>query len=275
MLIRCKCFIMIKNENKEFFIEDIRITDNFLIELYKSKTIQQMSKELKISFGTIRKRLVRNGICIKPNRKYFFNKSIFEKIDCEWKSYYLGLIYADGCVRKSNISLGLQEKDRFIIDILNDIVYNGKFKLIETKEKEYINKKTGKLIKNHKKIGILINSTKVVNDIKKLGCEERKSFILKFPSFDIIPKELFNHFIRGYFDGDGWKSKNTLGIISSDDFCFGLQKFLKQELNIECYLKKCNKVSRILIHKKTDINIFKEYLYANSTIFLKRKFDKF
>ena len=31
-------------------------------------------------------------------RKYFFNFDFFEKIDNELKAYWLGFIYADGCI---------------------------------------------------------------------------------------------------------------------------------------------------------------------------------
>ena len=38
--------------------------------------------------------------------------------------------------------------------------------------------------------------------LNELGITPKKSLSLKI-NFDLIPKELRNHFIRGYFDGDG------------------------------------------------------------------------
>ena len=41
------------------------------------------------------------------------------------------------------------------------------------------------------------------NDLIKQGCVPRKSLILTFPNTNQVPENLINHFIRGYFDGDG------------------------------------------------------------------------
>lgn len=138
-----------------------------------------------------------------------------------------------------------------------------------------ISKKTGKIFNNNPKYGIQINSKKVIEDLNKLGCGKRKSLTLTFPSFDIVPEPLFHHFIRGYFDGDGWFSFPTFGIISSDEFCFGMQKFLWNQLNINSYLHKAGKVSRLQIHKHHDISKIYDYLYRDATIFLERKKMKF
>lgn len=35
-------------------------------------------------------------------RKYTFNFNFFEKIDNELKAYWLGFLYADGCIHKIN-----------------------------------------------------------------------------------------------------------------------------------------------------------------------------
>lgn len=48
-----------------------------------------------------------------------------------------------------------------------------------------------------------LRSQKTVDDLKQLGCIERKSLILKFPTEEQVPFDLLHHFIRGYFDGDG------------------------------------------------------------------------
>ena len=43
-------------------------------------------------------------------------------------------------------------------------------------------------------------SVKLVESIKKQGIHSRKTFTISKPN---IKPELMNHFIRGYFDGDG------------------------------------------------------------------------
>lgn len=40
-------------------------------------------------------------------------------------------------------------------------------------------------------------------DLIKQGCIPNKSLVLTFPNKHQVPENLINHFIRGYFDGDG------------------------------------------------------------------------
>jgi hypothetical protein len=120
-----------------------------------------------------------------------------------------------------------------------------------------------------------INSKKVVSDIMKLGCGPCKSLTLEFPSYDIIPQKLFHHFIRGYFDGDGCIRPHTFHIISSDAFCIGFQKWLMTELGITSYLKKHEKVSRVMVHRKKDIDKLRGYMYNEASLYLSRKRERF
>ena len=46
-------------------------------------------------------------------------------------------------------------------------------------------------------------SDQIVDDLIKLGCPPRKTFKITFPSEEIVPNNLINHFLRGYLDGDG------------------------------------------------------------------------
>lgn len=251
------------------------LDENKIIKLYKNNTIQQIAKKLNVGHGTIRKRLIKNKIKIRPNRKYFFDESIFEKIDCEWKAYYLGYFYADAGITKLNVKLSLHEKDKEILEKLNTLVFKNQHPLEYTPHKIYYSKKTNKLYNNNAKYSIIINSKKLVNDLNKLGCGPKKSLTLQFPTYDEVSDEYMSHFIRGYFDGDGCIIKGTFQIISSDDFCNGLQRYIYDKLNIQSHLHKCGKVSRLFIHKKDDILKFKNYMYNNSNFKLSRKFTKF
>lgn len=58
-------------------------------------------------------------------------------------------------------------------------------------------------VNNKVKYMFRVHRSSMVRDLNILGCVKRKSLILKFPDEKIVPKELMNHFIRGYFDGDG------------------------------------------------------------------------
>jgi len=255
---------------------EVNIDEERCLKLYDDgMTMECISDEFGVSLGCIRNKLTKHGRDIRPNRKYFFDESIFNKIDCEWKAYYLGFFYADAGMTELSLKLSLQEKDKEILDKLNKIVFNNQYELKYAPYKKYHNKATNQIRNCNPQYSIIINSKKVINDLHKLGCGIKKSLTLKFPNNTQVPKEYMHHFIRGYFDGDGCIIKRSWQVISSDDFCNDLQRYLYNELNINSYLKKCGNVSRVFIHKKRDILKIKDYMYKDSTIFLKRKRDKF
>ena len=127
---------------------------------------------------------------------------------------------------------------------------------------------------------LAINSKKFVEDIIKLGCFRKKSFILGFPSYDIVPENIFHHFIRGYFDGDGGtchsKKSNgvTMSIISSKDYCVGFQEYLNSKLQINSRVRAEGKVARTMVSRGQDVIKIYNYMYKDATIYFKRKRDK-
>jgi hypothetical protein len=125
--------------------------------------------------------------------KYDINENLFEKIDSELKAYLLGWAYSDGHVSKKLDKFCISVKDSDI-EILNLFAkafnYDGKY-FKSTK----INK-DGSL---RYTLALPISRKKVANDLIKLGCIPQKTFTLKFPSFDIVPENLFHHFLRGFF----------------------------------------------------------------------------
>ena len=94
----------------------------------------------------------------------------------------------------------------------------------------------------------------------------------------VIPDELWRHFVRGYFDGDGHIGFNSL------EFIFNSEPFMNQIL--ETFKNFTYRVYHIQ-GKTTDywkmvINLddkerkaIKDFFYKNSTLYLKRKYDDF
>ena len=193
---------------------------------------------------------------------------IFETIDTEEKAYWLGFLYADGSVgsREHKIELGLAEQDlkqiekfRDFIGIMNKISYRP-----TTKSYRYS-----------------FRSESCKKDLIKQGCVPKKSLILNFPTKDQVPQNLIRHFIRGYFDGDGWftntESCFQIGIIGTEDFIKG---FLD---NIEIYNKE-NKIfnvhrengaKRYVFSAYTDVLNFLNWIYKDATIYLDRKYEHY
>ncbi len=203
-------------------------------------------------------------------RKYKLNENFFEKIDSEEKAYFLGLLYADGYINEklNFVELTLHQRDSEILNILVNFLYP------EGRPLKIINEKYLRLI---------INSKKIVNDLKKYGCFQKKTFKLKFPT--IIENHLFRHFIRGYFDGDGsvYENNGTLNIsiVGTVDFLNETKKILINNCNVNetkfdiRHPERNNNICALRYGGNIIINRIYHYLYDNSTIYLKRKYNKF
>lgn len=224
--------------------------------------------------------------------KYTYNEDYFKKIDTAEKAYWLGFLYADGCITRfyrgdklKSMSLELTLKDE-------DCEHLVKFK---SALESNVPIQHRVIAKKYKADRMVINSTKMCRDLIKLGCTPTKSLTLEFPNKDIVPLEFESDFIRGYFDGDG-------GISYSEGEYFNnaRNKYYKQ-YHYRCYfcgneqflmelktvlnsnniktsdLKKDGRSQAVnlYIYGNDNIDKLKKYLYTDDCVNLSRKFDKF
>jgi len=210
-------------------------------------------------------------------RKYPLDEHFFDTIDTEEKAYFLGFVFADGFVslKQHNFLFGIEihEKD---IEVLKNLK-----RALKSKSPISTNK-------DRCSIRLRVYSKTLVKQLIKKGCVENKSLVLKFPHYSVIPKKLLNHFMRGYFDGDGSirshqekkypnrRPQITVSICSSEKFC-------KRYQNILCSMTTLNKTK---LYRRSNImeviycgihNIEKiyDFLYKDANIFLKRKKQRF
>lgn len=201
----------------------------------------------------------------QPNKKYV-NETIFENIDTEEKAYWLGFMYADGCVaRTSNrIELSLKESD-----------YNHLIKFKNFLESEHVIGKKIKTIKDKTYISyrLGITSEKMKNDLIKHGCIPNKTKKLIFPKLD---KKLIKHFIRGYLDGDGCithqaTSKLSLEILGTESFLRSILNYYNFPKDKYIYKFKHSDIKRLMLSGKNAFKVIDD-LYKDSNIYLDRKF---
>jgi hypothetical protein len=128
-----------------------------------------------------------------------------------------------------------------------------------------------------------IGCKEIFKDLLTLGLTPAKSNTLRLP---LIPVECFNHFVRGYFDGDGHvsiiKRPNRPSSIIESGFTSGSEQFLHQ---LHTNLKKYANIQGGAAYYNTGFRLnfsvndsFKlyEYIYRGSSgIYLKRKFKVF
>jgi len=204
-------------------------------------------------------------------RKYPINEKFFNCIDLEEKAYFLGLLYADGTnsTAKTEVSLRLQENDRMILCKLNEL-------LQPTKPIMPIIRKNQK-----KQYRLLINSKIISYRLNELGVIPNKTFNLKYPQW--IDDKLCNHFIRGYFDGDGYvgyNSANKMGQFSftgTEDMLLNIQNQLIKFCGLNTvkmyirYPERNNNIRMLMYSGNGNLRKFYNFLYYGANYYTERK----
>lgn len=266
--------------NKCVPVSDDKI--KYIIEKYTSGISSEiLAAELNLDGSTVCRILKRNDIKIRPaeenKRKYDINENFFESIDTEEKAYWLGFLYADGSLSKRgySIRIGLHPQDREILEKFSNIIYGFTKIGIDTGMRNGINISYPY---------VAVYSKKMHNDLTKLGCSNKKSFTITFPDF--LSDELLQHFIRGYFDGDGCisianENRPAIDITSAKPFLDGLSCFIDKKLGIrfnkmgQRHKDRETNTRNIQLNTFDMVQKFLDYLYKDATIFLRRKYDKY
>lgn len=246
------------------------IIDKYLNENY---TLAALGKEFGCSYGTIKNLLNKHNIDSRGNKQgYPRNEFIFSKIDTPEKAYWLGFLYADGCVRTNNeISINITDYEH--VKKFQKFLGAINHKITETKDKRW---DTAKPLYR-----FAVKDKQISKDLIKWGCVPNKTLLIeKIPN---IPRDYVSHFIRGYFDGDG--SLHYLKGTSNYRISFtsGSEKFLQD-------IQKELEVSNLTLGHATDTNTYQlqisgkhrlvkilDYLYLDSTesIRLDRKYKAY
>ena len=250
-----------------------KIISEVIKDYQSGSSLKKIGKKFNVSGEYIRSLLNKNNIQLRTyleiNRKHSVNDNYFSVIDTQEKAYFLGLLYSDGSVSSSSnaIILKLQEKDRDMLVKLSHIIMN--------KEKLY---------KSENNYVLKFSSRSIKNDLIRLGCMPNKTFKIEFPNID---KSLYNHFIRGYFDGDGsiysYEKDYCANIIATEKFCNSVNQIIFKQFGIACVINKddaINGATNIITSSMTykgnrRVEVIMNWLYQDATIYLERKYDKY
>lgn len=209
--------------------------------------------------------LRRQGITQRPvserNRIHKLNPNAFDAIDNESAAYWWGFIYADGCVSRDRlVSISLSQKDR------EQLV---KFKLFMDAEAPIS-------FQDVRKGSYRINVTD-----KHLAARLQQLGILRDrpnpqQALDKIPDDLFHHWLRGFFDGDGSARKSP-----SIVFCGGYEflYILRERISAHC---EVNPLLTIGKHRTKKLHYIyysgrlmalkvADYMYKDATVWMERK----
>lgn len=216
------------------------------------------------------------------SRKYKINDNYFEVINTEDKAYWLGFLYADGTIVKQpnreksyTIAITLKETDKYILE-----------SFIEKLESDYYLWEN--TINGSNYYRLTIRCMKMAQDLMKHGVVPNKTHVLKFPNSETVPNFLMSHFVRGFFDGDGYVGikKHKRGsysasiefVCASYNFTKELQNRIFNDTTHSFTLSRKTKTThRLRKHSKKVCLDFFKYIYkdSNTTNRLNRKYKKF
>lgn len=256
--------------NKNNLLKD---KSNLVLKLYnEGKTQQEIADIVGHGNSNICKLLHSLNIDVRDNTIYSVNEEYFNKIDSAEKAYILGWFYSDGNITKDKVRIQIQDIDKYILEwIAEKIEYTGPLHFVKRRKKHH-----------HDQYCLAICRKKLVDSLIKLGCTPKKSLILKFPSYEIVPEQYFSSFLLGVWDGDGSISINKRGclkicVTSSRNFIIGLGEYIENlDFPYTIYQKptKKNTLQLSISGQKKSVE-FLNWLYADAPFYLNRKHDKY
>lgn len=247
-----------------------------IIYLYTKELLSSViiGKEFNVSDRTIIKLLQEEGIEIRKSGSIpSTDQHLFDIVDNEAKAYFLGLFTADGGITGlgpsgyKTATISLTESDRPLlrqlsIDLLGkDITKDG----VRTN-------------RNYNEPYLRIHGIELIQSLKRFGIKERKSLTLSSLSEE-IPDELYHHYIRGLFDGDGTATHS--GIYGRIGYNAGNKKMV-ESFRAKCVEKiqmSSNGIYQGTVYftswgAQEDLVKFYNYIYKDATLFLERKKNK-
>ena len=209
-----------------------------IIELYQQgKSCYEIGHLLDCADNSVAEILRENNVDVKSLPVYIHNKDFFEKIDNHAKAWLLGIWFTDGCNMVSEERIALVMTDKDVIEKAQKLLeYTGNI-TIKTRQKEhYLDQYV-----------LRLHSKKLSSDLEKLGCGQRKTYHVKFPTIEQLPLEFYSSFFLGINDGDGCITNHVgedwhIRIAGTKSLCESIKEILNQQLNLggAIYLSSTN-----------------------------------
>ncbi|WP_409254075.1 LAGLIDADG family homing endonuclease [Bacillus sp. SCS-153A] len=241
-----------------------RLSIEKIIDLYKKgESTKNIAEKAGVSSRYIRMLLTKHNVQKRPRgswkRKHNLNEHYFKK----WSNnmaYILGFFCADGFIATDNQTVSISQKDKnILLRIRNEL---------QSEQPLYYNEKTGVYMLNF--------HSKVMKDdlITLHGITPNKSLTLNFPK---IPSRFLPHFIRGYFDGDGFVNyeRRIVSFVGGSKLFMSKLKETLDNRGFTTELQHFNNCYRLFLTGRKSIKLFSELIYKDKDIYLERKHYEF
>lgn len=218
------------------------------------------------------------------NRQHGINSEYFDNINTQEKAYWLGFIWADGNITKTTprasgpnrLRIAQKWQEREHLESLKTEL-NADYNI------KPISHDNGCVVGQ-----LDINCRELCKALQNMGYDVKNKRI-HLPN---IPTNLMQHFIRGYFDGDGALSlytqtvkqwtirKQELSITGNIHLMTEIKNVLNNSANVTPtvklkYYKRSPDTASIRYGKISDILCIYNYLYKDATVYLTSKHQKF
>ena len=246
------------------------------IELYgNGLSGTQVAKELEVPKYLIKSMFKRRDDFEKRKHttvfKHDLNETIFDTIDTEEKAYWIGYIYAEGCVVDNKVfAMGISIVDKDHLLKLRDFL--GASHTIYHRKSE-----TGYSSKSET-VYMHINHYHLGETLQNLGIVKARNHFYRIEQS--LPEHLYHHFILGYLDGDGCLRGNynpSVTFVGQQDILEWIRMVFHKGLDTNPNLsilkgKGIYSINYVGINQST---LICQWLYRDATVWLQRKRDKF
>jgi intein-encoded DNA endonuclease-like protein len=241
-----------------------KLTKEEMIRMYEEgSSTTEIGKLAGVSARYVNLVLKNNNVERRPRgswkRQYSLNEHYF-KTWTNNMAYILGFFVADGTIFRDMQTVSFSQKEPGILEAIK--------REVGSNQPLYQNKKTGVYLLN-------FNSKIMKNDLMQLhGIMPNKSNDIEFP---YVPDEYMSHFVRGYFDGDGYVKypKYFVSFVGGSlSFMLSLKKVLEKK-GFEPNFTSHKRYYRVYVSGRKTIKLFADWIYNEKNLYLKRKYDAF
>lgn len=273
----CGCYNVQRLKDHPIGFKLARADWPIVCEMYtQGKTAEAIGEEFGVGADTIYRAMKLSGTptFLREDRATRADKVIdrtrFTDYDCEYTAYYYGLLLADGCLtgRTGNtVVFNLKSTDGYMVDSLHTWL-NAPTKLHDRVQHDDRTNNT------YYARYMSITDHVIAANLRKLGFEERKSMREKLP-------QVFshnNHFWRGMVDGDGHIGTSgwTMNLCGSFEVCNGFADYSTMlGTTRRPTISSAGSLYIASLTNKADVKIVLDALYADSNIYLHRKFNTY
>jgi len=235
-----------------------------IIELYKKgKSTTELGSLANVSPRYIRMLLNDHNVERRAHgswkRKYRVNEDYFKT----WSNnmaYILGFFAADGMVAQDSQLISFSQKEKYILEDIR--------REMDSDHPIYQNNQTKIYMLN-------LNSKVMKSDMINLHMiTHNKSQNIGFPN---VPDKYLSHFVRGYFDGDGYINYNKYSVtfVGGSEYFMEELNCIVKNIGLDPQFRSFQNHYRIHIRGRKSIKVFSDWIYNNKGLYLKRKHYEF